>query len=213
MNKIFASLQLVLALLITVLSRWKLWATREPGTATKNRKRLFEELIPKGLVGAELGVYKGNMSKCILEINQPQELHLIDPWWEYDKTWHWAVGDTSTARSFAIIILNMFKEIQNGQVQFHIGDDLRVLEAFPDRYFDWVYLDTTHEYNHTKREMAILRRKVKRDGIIAGDDWQNDPSHAHHGVCKAVSEFLENNPTWSLVFRENTQWAVKPEQP
>ena len=62
---------------------------------------------------------------------------------------------------------------------------------FPDDFFDWVYLDTTHEYGHTRDELEILRTKVKPSGVIAGDDWHEDPAHLHHGVCRAVREFCD----------------------
>ena len=74
---------------------------------------------------------------------------------------------------------------------FHIGDDVNVLQEFPDHVFDWAYIDTTHEYGHTRNELAILRRKVKTSGVIAGDDWHENPSHVHYGVCRAVHEFCD----------------------
>ena len=36
-------------------------------------------LIPKGGVGAELGVWQGDFSARILQIAEPSRLHLIDP--------------------------------------------------------------------------------------------------------------------------------------
>jgi predicted O-methyltransferase YrrM len=105
----------------------------------------------------------------------------------------------------------LIEQVQNGQVEFHIGNDLQVLTEFPDGYFDWVYLDSTHEYSQTKQELALLQTKVKPAGLITGDDWQDDPRHIHHGVSKAVNEFLEDNPSWKIVFREHTQWALREE--
>jgi hypothetical protein len=31
---------------------------------------------------------------------------------------------------------------------------------------------------------------VKSSGIISGDDWRPDPNHIHHGVYKALNEFI-----------------------
>lgn len=35
---------------------------------------------------AEIGVQRGNVSECILKINQPKELHLIDCWEHQDSS-------------------------------------------------------------------------------------------------------------------------------
>lgn len=43
------------------------------------RARMLAEM-PKGGIAAEIGVWEGNFSEKILEIADPKELHLIDPW-------------------------------------------------------------------------------------------------------------------------------------
>jgi hypothetical protein len=55
-----------------------------------------------------------------------------------------------------------------------------------------------------------LKNKVKGDGVIFGDDWRPDPSHRHHGVYKAVNEFIEENG-YELIYasEENLQWFIK----
>jgi hypothetical protein len=206
---LFANAQLTLAEMITALARLKQWATRDSGTGIERRRKLFAEVLPRGAVGAEIGVFKGNLSRFILEVNRPTRLHLIDPWWTMSATWDWASGDKSTARSFAIIVLNLLEPIGSGQVQIHIGDDLQILRQFEDGYFDWVYVDTSHQYAHTRQELRILENKVKAQGIIAGDDWFPDPRHEHHGVYRAVTEFLAENGGWSLVFSDDEQWAIR----
>jgi hypothetical protein len=58
---------------------------------------------------------------------------------------------------------------------------------------DWVYLDHAHDYEGTKRELALLDLKVADSGLILGDDWHIDQSHIHHGVYLAVNEFPKNS--------------------
>lgn len=36
--------------------------------------------LPRGAVGAEIGVWRGDFSARILETGQPRLLHLVDPW-------------------------------------------------------------------------------------------------------------------------------------
>ena len=90
---------------------------------------------------------------------------------------------------------------------FHVGDDVEILSTFSDGYLDWVYLDTTHGYEHTLAELAVLENKAR---IIAGDDWHEDPSHSHHGVCRAVREFCATNG-WRLgPIDPFGQWIITP---
>jgi Methyltransferase domain len=176
------------------------------------RRWRFLELLPKGGIGAELGVYRGEFTSDLLRVTQPRELHLIDPWWtEFPETYpDW--GDYSdhgrlTARQAYEETMARADE----RCVFHIGFDFDVLPRFPDGYFDWIYIDTSHRYEDTRRELELARPKMKPGGILSGHDWREDPSHPHHGVCRAVKEFCEDygwrlHPP-DLVF---AQWAVFP---
>ena len=178
----------------------------------KNQRRIpfIEEVIPKKGIGAELGVLKGHFSPILLKHSQATELHLVDPWYFLSGRWEWTGGDKSTVTALIRILKAFKKEIEDGKVKVHVGDDLQVLSTFPDQYFDWVYIDSSHEYEHTQQELKIIRNKIKPNGVIAGDDWVPDPSHRHHGVYKAVSEFMESENYQVIYSNEgNLQWAIK----
>lgn len=49
-------------------------------TCTPIFKDFLLELMPKGSICVEMGVHKGNFSKMISKIVNPNVLHLIDPW-------------------------------------------------------------------------------------------------------------------------------------
>jgi SAM-dependent methyltransferase len=193
---------------LTLLARARMAVVTDSGTEIGLRARLFKEVLPRNGIGAELGVFKGTLSRYILAVNQPRRLHLVDPWWKYETHWHWAVGDRSTARSFGALVIALEKEIASGQVELHVQDSVGALATFDDGYLDWAYVDSSHAYETPRAELALLRRKVKPDGIIAGDDWRPDPAHRHHGVYKAVQEALAADPSYALVFQEGTQWAI-----
>jgi hypothetical protein len=108
-------------------------------------------------------------------------------------------------------VLDRFaEELVSGRVRIHIGDDLAVLPAFPDRYFDWVYVDSVHVYEHTRLELEILSRKVKEGGLIARDDWIEDRDHPRHGVCRAVREFPAAAPAERVyASADDLQWAPR----
>ena len=185
------------------------WQIRRRGRPA--RDNFVREVIPKAGVGAELGVYKGDFTRELLDLAEPQRLHLVDLWYVFGHEWHWGKkGERSTIAALKGILDRFENELVSGQVTLNIGDDLEILPTFPDHYFDWVYIDSIHVYEHTIQELAILRDKVKPDGIIAGDDWLPDPEHAHHGVYRAVTEFLEREP-FELIYgsADDLQWAIR----
>ncbi|MEM7189627.1 MAG: hypothetical protein AAF439_08445, partial [Pseudomonadota bacterium] len=58
--------------------------------AYQNARRAVLNALPKGAVGAEVGVWKGDFSAEILATAAPACLHLIDPWCVSDAEEHGA---------------------------------------------------------------------------------------------------------------------------
>jgi hypothetical protein len=174
------------------------------------RLEFIERVLPKNGIGAELGVFKGHLSPILLKHSKATKLHLIDPWYFLTARWAWAGGNQSTVDALIKVLKTFKNEIEDGRILIHVGDDLQVLATFPDQYFDWVYIDSSHMYEHTMHELQMLASKVKDNGVIAGDDWQPEPNHRHHGVYKAVNEFIVSEE-YRLIYsdRENMQWAIK----
>jgi predicted O-methyltransferase YrrM len=65
---------------------------------------------------------------------------------------------------------------------------LDAVHAFPDNYFDWIYIDGNHLYEHVKKDLECYYPKVRPNGIIAGDDYCF-PGWWDDGVTRAVDEF------------------------
>jgi hypothetical protein len=185
-----------------------------PQVFHRERKDFLRKL-PKKSVGLELGVFKGEYSEQILRIVQPRELHLVDMWWvaygEYYPNWgkYTDFGQLKTRQAYDQV-MNIVESHRGGrEIIVHVGDDLTYLSTFPDGYFDWSYVDSSHEYEHTKNELAILKEKTKLGGLITGDDWNPDPNHIHHGVYRAVTEFCATY-RWELFLLDNyAQWAIR----
>ncbi len=173
------------------------------------RGQIMSNLLPKNGVGAELGVFKGQFSPYLLKYTNANRLHLIDPWFFLTAQWSWAIGNKDTVHAVRKILKKWQKEIEERKIFVHIGDDREVLKTFPNGYFDWIYLDSSHQYEHTVEELIILKEKVKSTGIIAGDDWRPDPKHRHHGVYRAVTEFKKLHG-YSIIYsdEQNRQWAM-----
>jgi hypothetical protein len=175
------------------------------------RRWHYLEMLPKRAIGAEIGVFRGEFTAHILRVTRPRELHLIDGWWKLygERFPDWGTytdhGQLQTRAAFA----EARGRTRGKPVTFHVGDDLALLPTFEDCFFDWVYLDTTHQYEHTLSELEILDCKV--GGIIMGDDWREDPGagDANAGGARAVRTFCERSG-WRLLEPDKTflQWAI-----
>ena len=64
----------------------------------------------------------------------------------------------------------------DARVKIHRAMSEAALETLPDGTLDWVYIDGNHNEPFINQDLEICLRKVKPDGIIAGDDfnWQSD---------------------------------------
>lgn len=175
----------------------------------ENRFRAIKPFLQEHAVAAELGVLKGDLSRLLVHNLQPARIHLVDPWYLQGPEWTWEHGDRSTVHALIGILKDFERELASGQVVLNIAFDQDLLATLPDGYFDWVYLDTTHEYQQTKLELQLFQKKVKPAGVIAGDDWRPDPTHPHHGVYKAVQELVAEG-TYQILYAdtENLQWVI-----
>jgi len=176
----------------------------------KVRGPLIDKYLPKNKTGAELGVLLGNFSKILLKYSNAKELHLVDLWYFFGSEWNWAGGNASTVDALIKVLKENKKEINESKIIVHVQDDLIFLKEKPDNYFDWVYIDSAHEYEHTIKELELLIKKVKLNGIVCGDDWRPNPIHRHHGVYKAVMEFVEKGYFEILYSNDqDLQWFLK----
>lgn len=189
------------------LRQWLVYARDQ--RSNRARVPFVRTVLPPDGVGAEIGVFQGHFSGVLLRESRARTLHLIDPWYLLTPAWHWGRGDRSTVNAVRRIRHRWRREIADGRVVVHVGDDREVLAGFPDASLDWVYLDSSHAYEHTRQELDLLRHKVTTTGVIAGDDWQPDPGHPHHGVFRAVNEFVEQHG-YTVIHADpvTRQWAI-----
>jgi predicted O-methyltransferase YrrM len=62
--------------------------------------------------------------------------------------------------------------------------ELEVVNQFEDESLDVVFIDLTHTYESVKQDIELWLPKVKKGGILAGHDYENDWPE----VVKAVDE-------------------------
>jgi hypothetical protein len=155
-----------------------------------NREDLIERLPKNGTV-AEVGVDIGDFSEQIFLKSNPKVLHLIDLW---DFKYY---GNDKYE-----FVCNRFKELlKKERVVVHKKLSIDAVDDFPDKYFDWIYIDTDHTYKTTRDELIAYAAKIKPSGFIAGHDYTKGDfvKAIRVGVIEAVHEFCVEND-WELAY-------------
>lgn len=189
----------------------RLQVTDEPSCSPQNCERRIHVIQPflrPGGVGAELGVFKGAFSEHLLG-SQPQKLYLVDPWYRLAPQWNWARGEKSTLDAFLRILAAFRSEIGHGQVEPVVEFSESFLTTLPDDHLDWIYIDTSHKYEQTLKEVSLSLRKVRNSGYIMGDDFYFNKESIHHGVYRAVKELESNNKIRIIVEGVRQQFVAQ----
>ena len=126
-------------------------------------------------------------------------LHLVDLWRLWGESTSSADVDGNNPRMWNLddCYKNVFKKYGNvTNVSIKKQQSIEFLNECPDEYFDFVYIDTTHQYLHTLDELKAAWSKIKKGGYVAGHDFdttnkcQNDWAF---GTDRAVYEFCSKN--------------------
>lgn len=138
--------------------------------------------LPRHSVGVEVGVHKGEFSSFLLKSLHPKQLHLIDPWKyeasdQYDQSWYggMADGQAELDERFDLVQKKFQQEIVEEIVVIHRMDSALVLKTFEAESLDWVYIDGNHLYDFVLKDLHASLGKVKKGGIISGDDYHLNP--------------------------------------
>jgi len=141
-----------------------------------------------GLIGAEIGVLLGDHARQMVKDIPIKELYLIDSW-EGEGNKHYEHVKTTFAGDERIKII---KKKSTDAVQ-----------DFPDEYFDFVYIDANHEYFYVKADINAWYPKVKKGGMLLGDDIEcqslGDKETVIHAVRDSFKNFIITGPSWLVI--------------
>jgi predicted O-methyltransferase YrrM len=145
----------------------------------------------------EIGVFKGRCTAMwnviLTNENINYEYYAVDHFLgslEHDKT----IDYYNICRENLQPILDKINLIKNESV-----DESK---NYPNEFFDVIYIDASHEYESVKLDIISWLPKLKKSGIICGDDYVL----GWPGVIKAVNEIFgeENINTIG-----HQQWWIK----
>jgi hypothetical protein len=168
--------------------------------------------IPGGGVGAEVGVFRGHFSEVILSTLTPRKFFMIDPWTKLGEFFPWTDEYTVFGKLPTALAR---REAQLRAAKFPGTQTVMIEEKFPtciaqiDEPLDWIYIDSSHKYSDTLQELKAAASILKADGVIIGDDFYADRTAYHHGVFRAVNEFVKTAPYDFVAGGPNAQWMLR----
>jgi len=148
----------------------------------KNRIELIDMFNRRGFkTGAEIGVWKGEYSKKILERTKAV-LFCVDPW---DGTGMSVNFDGDEICAKTTEDLSRF----DGRARIIRSTSENAAELFSDEYFDFIYIDAKHDYDSVKQDVGLWLPKVRKSGgILSGHDYNN---RGKKGVKRAILEMFD----------------------
>lgn len=143
---------------------------------SRNQIPFLLQLLNLNGVGVEVGVAYGDFSNIILQYSNLRKLYSVDPWSSNlpgfeDKE------QAKLAHNKTIEKLAKYGDrsvIIKAQIE-----NIKIVEQL-----DFIYIDSSHSYEDTKNQIAMLWPKLRVGGIIAGHDYINGIP-----IQKAVGEF------------------------
>jgi predicted O-methyltransferase YrrM len=150
-----------------------------------NHERAYQYLLdntPENGTIVELGAWLGKSSSYLCEKSIGQEIVIVD-------TWKGSPNELTTFHKLATEtdIFPIFQENMKGlsYTAMQMTSE-EAVKHFDDETLDAVFIDLTHTYEAVKEDIQLWMPKVKKGGIISGDDYH--PNWA--GVMKAVDELI-----------------------
>jgi hypothetical protein len=162
-----------------------------------DRQEFLNALDLKDKYCVEIGVFRGDFSKMILEKN-PLYLHLVDPFEHNQETY--GPGGLTTAYSDGDdlrIVKARFKDDKRVVVLKYFSYE--VVNWYSDNHFDFIYHDASHLYKDLKKDLNQWLPKLKEGGIMAGHDYTENYKDY---VGKAVDEFCKEHNFEMFLFNQ-----------
>ena len=180
-----------------------------------NSRLEFFENFPKNSIGAEIGVDAGgNCMNNLLPIVKPKMLYLIDIWDDLYPT----DRNLSINKVNNHLQLKKIKKIKYDKIVKNLGhsDNIKILKYdsseackyIEDNTLDWVYIDGCHTYESVTNDLNNYYPKVKKGGIISGDDY-NEMDEILKESKKAIDDFMKkHNKDFFLMSKsKSVDWA------
>ena len=177
----------------------------------ETREDMIKGVVPVGGVGCEIGVYAGEFAEQLMRIAKPNKLILIDGWDLIGPNLF--TGDQDGNNCISLSSETLFnvvtRRFSNKNVEIMKALSHDAIPKIQDE-LDWVYIDADHSYEGCLRDLLLIEKKIKPNGLIMGYDFEMNMKKAkvdwetkfNIGVGRAVKEFC-NTRGWKVIAKGN----------
>lgn len=150
----------------------------------------------KNPIGAEVGVFRGDLSSRLLASRDDLTLYMVDSWKKHEDFGPEEMENfykhARTATSFAASRAKPIKKTSE-----------EAARDIPNQSLDFVFIDADHSYSAVCDDIDLWLPKIKPGGILCGHDYGDD----RFGVTKAVDGFAGLHGL-CLEFGEDNTWFI-----
>lgn len=172
----------------------------------KQRYEYIRPFLGENAVGAEIGVFKGGFGEFLRQ--HTEVLYLVDPWIKLSTYWGDKKPENSVVKAFIQVLTIYQEEIEAGRVKVVPDFSVPFLDSLDDEHLDWIYLDASHKYEDTLKEIRAAIPKIKKGGYLLGDDFDPNPESKQHGVYLAVNQIISEYG-YEMPLNNSRQWGLK----
>jgi len=179
---------------------------------TDKRIRIIKKFIGKKTRILEIGVHEGTFSNLLLKKFKPEIFYLVDPWkYESEDLYKKSLyggnlssldGQKKLDDRYETVKLNFKEQIISGQIILIRKNSDEIFNLLKDNFFDLIYIDGNHTLDFVKLDITNSLKKIKKDGIIVCDDYEN-PGWWGDGVTNAVDTLCEENYVKKIFIKSN----------
>lgn len=163
-------------------------------------------------IGAEIGVFGGDMSSRLLSRND-LVLHMVDPWTtspqdgQYAKSGDFHAALTQDQQDNYYERTKLTVEFARDRARIIRKPSIEAAQDIPNSSLDFVFIDADHSYEGCKSDIESWTPKLKQGALLSGHDYKNT-DYPCFGVEKAVDEFCLKNDL-PLELGDNFTWFVR----
>jgi SAM-dependent methyltransferase len=167
-------------------------------------EKLYSEMVqkfPDRSKFIEVGSWKGKSASfmCVEIINSNKDIEFfcVDTW-QGSKEHIFSENNVNqlyqTFKSNMKPLEGFYKEI--------ISKSTTASQYFENESLDFIFIDASHEYEDVKDDIKSWLPKLKKGGIIAGDDYGNiDFPGVHRAVIESINSYQVRDNCW--IYQKN----------
>jgi hypothetical protein len=156
----------------------------------RNLIRLIDRHVGNPLTGCEVGVWKGELSKELLDAFPILLLTCVDPWDEQGAQSTMLVNAEEVRAARREFLGRMRGPDYQVRIDLIEEESVVAADQVAPTLFDFVFIDACHTYESVRRDLEAWWPRLLPGGLFCGHDYGGKGDRTgRFGVKRAVDEF------------------------